>query len=97
MNCPRCDLINPDTALRCDCGWDFSTGSAIKCAKCHGEMEEGIVGGHNHQVKTWIKADPKAGFWEMPKRIGGERRLIRTYRCTNCGYLELYANKTGSW
>lgn len=23
MRCPRCDLLNPDTALRCDCGYDF--------------------------------------------------------------------------
>ena len=29
MNCPRCKLINPDNALRCDCGWDFSTGSVM--------------------------------------------------------------------
>jgi hypothetical protein len=27
MKCPRCGLINPETALRCDCGWDFSTGT----------------------------------------------------------------------
>lgn len=25
MQCPRCRLINPDTALRCDCGYDFET------------------------------------------------------------------------
>jgi hypothetical protein len=24
MKCPRCGLINPDTALRCDCGYDFA-------------------------------------------------------------------------
>lgn len=26
MNCPQCRLINPDTALRCDCGYDFPSG-----------------------------------------------------------------------
>lgn len=26
MRCPRCKLINPDTALWCDCGYDFSSG-----------------------------------------------------------------------
>ena len=26
MHCPRCRLINPDTAARCDCGYDFETG-----------------------------------------------------------------------
>ena len=25
MKCPICEIINPDTALRCDCGYDFST------------------------------------------------------------------------
>ena len=23
MDCPDCGLINPDTAIRCDCGYDF--------------------------------------------------------------------------
>ena len=23
MDCPRCKLTNPPTALRCDCGYDF--------------------------------------------------------------------------
>jgi hypothetical protein len=24
-NCPRCRLVNPSEAERCDCGWDFLT------------------------------------------------------------------------
>jgi len=27
MNCPRCGLINPGTAERCDCGYDFISKS----------------------------------------------------------------------
>ena len=26
MDCPRCGLTNPDTAARCDCGYDFKIG-----------------------------------------------------------------------
>lgn len=25
MKCPNCGLLNPPEALRCDCGWDFSS------------------------------------------------------------------------
>jgi hypothetical protein len=26
MGCPKCGLINPDSAERCDCGYDFASG-----------------------------------------------------------------------
>ena len=26
MDCPHCGLINPDSAERCDCGYDFRSG-----------------------------------------------------------------------
>lgn len=30
MNCPRCSLVNPPTAQRCDCGYDFQTAKVEK-------------------------------------------------------------------
>lgn len=30
MKCPKCGLINPDIAQRCDCGYAFNTGSKKK-------------------------------------------------------------------
>ena len=32
MDCPFCGLINPDSAERCDCGYDFRTGHRGKPA-----------------------------------------------------------------
>ena len=29
MNCPKCGLINPNTAERCDCGFSFLDGSFV--------------------------------------------------------------------
>ena len=30
MECPRCGLINPEIAQRCDCGYDFEKGTVEK-------------------------------------------------------------------
>ena len=35
MNCPRCGVVNPPAAARCDCGHDFATGLLRAFAPFH--------------------------------------------------------------
>lgn len=32
-NCPNCGLMNPDGAMRCDCGYDFRSGTMQKASE----------------------------------------------------------------
>ena len=71
----------------------------MKCSKCEGEMEVGILidkAGPNGQLMT----DLEWGKWTEKKAFGGKvtvsrsvdnKKVITSYRCTKCGYLESYA------
>jgi len=50
----------------------------MKCAKCGGEMEEGMLAGAPH----W-----GSGTGVFHKKIN----KVLAYKCNNCDYLELYA------
>jgi predicted nucleic-acid-binding Zn-ribbon protein len=67
---------------------------ALKCPKCQNQMEDGFLldqQGYDAQYTNslWVEGPVKKKF------IGGietkVRRPILAYRCTNCGYLEMYA------
>ncbi len=76
--------------------------SDLKCAKCQGSMEEGFMPEYAHPtllVTRWYPGAPK----EAEIRVLGMKvvewldlresgmRVVSTYRCVNCGYLESYA------
>lgn len=45
MDCPNCRLINPETAERCDCGYQFRPSSAGKklCPFCAEEIQAAAI------------------------------------------------------
>ena len=68
----------------------------IKCLRCSTEMEEGFVmdammGGA--MVARWVAGPPDSSWAGGVKFKGKEMRLLKTYRCPKCGYLESYANE----
>jgi hypothetical protein len=63
------------------------------CAKCGGEMELGVipdyVGRGGIMEPEWAAGKPISSFFGI--QVSGRRHNVRTYRCTECGYLESYA------
>lgn len=64
----------------------------MKCIKCDGDMTSGIIIDHGHydygEKSIWAEK-VTAGI------LGGDAvggKYIEAYRCTKCGYVEIYAN-----
>jgi hypothetical protein len=70
----------------------------LTCPKCNGVMEQGWIldSAHSSSFQSaWVEGEPQSsifGVFTGGKKAGGRvRRSIDSYRCTACGYLELYA------
>lgn len=60
----------------------------MKCPKCEGEMELGIIADRSGSY------DKEAAQWAKGKYLGWflkDAQNIKSYRCKKCGYLESYA------
>lgn len=74
-----------------------------KCHECGGEMEQGLLISFMPGLPShWIKGDPEAG-WLGKLQLGPVTRYrfrqkyrTKAYRCTQCGYLAIYADEK-SW
>jgi predicted nucleic-acid-binding Zn-ribbon protein len=64
-----------------------------QCPKCHNQMEQGAILDHlpgGARILGWVKGVPRKSWW---RGIYSEVTdiPIGSFRCTTCGYLELYA------
>jgi predicted nucleic-acid-binding Zn-ribbon protein len=65
------------------------------CPKCNEPMVQGFILDRGHysapMVGAWVEGHPKESFWSGTKAPADKRVPIGAFRCSACGYLELYA------
>ena len=68
--------------------------SPERCPKCGSGMEQGFVLDNTHGARVvshWAPGAPLKSFWVGTKLPDEKQVPIGAYRCSSCGYLELYA------
>lgn len=66
-----------------------------QCPKCKNQMILGFVPDSTYGtylVGSWHKGQPKKSYWTGTKMSKSVGIPIGAYRCSNCGYIELYAD-----
>lgn len=74
-----------------------SIESPKTCPKCGGGMVQGFVldGIHGgYQVSSWVRGSPQRSFWQGLKIDRSSLIPIGTFRCSECGFLESYAERS---
>ena len=76
---------------------DVDMDQNTKCPKCGGSLEEGFIRdaipGGGSVPSAWYQGPLERSFWMGVKTLGRVHYQVRTYRCTQCGFLESYARE----
>ena len=66
-----------------------------KCSKCGGSMIAGAIlqkcDGLVVPIATWIDGEPQRTLLGSTQLPADGTRKIRSFRCNDCGFLELFA------
>ncbi|MFO1499496.1 MAG: hypothetical protein U1G07_14055 [Verrucomicrobiota bacterium] len=68
----------------------------LTCPKCEAPMAEGFILEQTHTKSfpnLWVEGPPEPSFWTVTKVFAKPKKLVATYRCVGCGYLESYATE----
>lgn len=85
-SCPRCGLLSPPEAVRCDCGYDFSSG----------ETKQSLLTGRRELQRVHDRLQPVSGsaiFWLLaPLAVGlVTPSLVILYLEVSVGHVSLLA------
>lgn len=67
----------------------------LLCPKCQAVMIEGWIKDSTYggvAQSSWVPGKPERSFWGRLKFKKEQLHPITAFRCTKCGYLEIYAS-----
>ena len=70
-SCPNCQLINPPSALRCDCGYDFETGTMQQSYLRQRQMPEPVTAGIASPQEILLKVAMLAALYYFRSDLEG--------------------------
>jgi predicted nucleic-acid-binding Zn-ribbon protein len=69
--------------------------TTLLCQKCNSPMQVGFLSdqldGVTCHEALWVEGIAEESFWSGVKHLDRMRYSTETFRCINCGYLEMYA------
>ncbi len=80
-DCPQCGLVNPSSAIMCDCGYSFQTGSThFVCPNCRANQGLHLVEPAQNELRfvAAILHPAVADAIDDPDK--------GSFRCQSCGY-----------